>query len=1054
MEEYKQIGLNIWGIRGGFRRFCHSDNLDIETPEIANTWGDIRDFVYVSDLNVRYYALEFTSTYKVFTIYRPENDTSRTGAYVATTLYVPHALKINNILDLLKQISDAYHKDHYDAFGNPNNAPDYIQVYMEFIKGFAANIVREDVVRPWEPSRQDNTPRVLPFDNIEVVAKFFATPYRTIFKEHQEVMFWDINHIQNEVFGVKFLKPGALSDAFKLNGEGIPGQFEGGHILNDPPAGLAIASFRREGADITQTWRSASFYDNTNIEIELKKPYHKPLKYTGTMAGFSGNPFVKQGNDYRFNSTAICQPNEYEAVLLAPSADNLPFELIVGGKKTVPMSGGRGTFRFDGTEVSGSCDISLKLGDGRFKIGDINMANFFSGGSDVTNALKSCTIEGLKAFRFRFNKECSGQFCLAYKPSAPFKTTGCEYAVVLPAATKMAEISFKVDGYDADLKGETETTATVTLKRNAFSAEVVVPDDLKRFMAGSYFALKAEGNRFLTTAGSFVFENLPNRIKGGLQSLAKLGMSVNGAQTVPCKHDVETNGDIVRLRPALMIINNEASVKAEVVIADTVIAVASGTQCVVPQQTGTGWLRNAAAFQAMPPQAMSGYQLLTLKNKPSTAPVTNGGQAGATTAQQSGNSNQQTLGYQGGKISGTNPDLQQSNSGNKTGKDDKDGGGGKDGKGSKRWWPFLGLGLAALLLVGGGILGWRLGWFGGGGEKPQFVVKVQMEHGTKINSVKPESDTIKAEVLSKQDSIFYVGISQNMPESFVLIISTEGEGESNENVSTKNKDMGDTIPLLCKSQAYKDLQDVKIEDSVCNSISSYAKLAHEYESSSFRKKCVEKATDLIKETPTPDTIPMKLFNGDYTEDSFSGIDEANDIRAYYDSILQQIRGQNQQAANAQKKLEEFIEQFKKVRSLKCTFNEIKKLKRLYKDLQVEEVDLLNALKGAIGPGAKISKASWVDVFITNQQKVLGVIKECFGDGSFDTVEYNLALYISRNNNVYNYGDSFSEKQLQAMEKLIENETTFSGIKKSEKIQQSRDDTTKYYEIINDWKQKE
>lgn len=849
MEEYKQIGLNIWGIRAGFRSFCHSDNLDINTPEIANTWQDIAAFVYVSGLNVRYYALEFTSTYKVFTLYRSVNDTSRTGAFVATTLYVPHALKINNILDLLKQISDAYHKDHYDAFGNPNNAPDYIQVYMEFIKGFAANIVREDVVRPWEPSRQDNTPRVLPFDNIEVVAKFFATPYRTIFKEHQEVMFWDINHIQNEVFGVKFLKPGALSDAFKLNGEGIPGQFEGGHILNDPPAGLAIASFRREGADITQTWRSASFYDNTNIEIELKKPYHKPLKYTGTMAGFSGNPFVKQGNDYRFNSTAICQPNEYEAVLLAPSADNLPFELIVGGKKTVPMSGGRGTFRFDGTEVSGSYDISLKLGDGRFKIGDINMANFFSGGNDVTNALKSCTIEGLKAFRFRFNKECSGQFCLAYKPSAPFKTTGCEYAVVLPAATKMAEISFKVDGYDADLKGETETTATVTLKRNAFSAEVVVPDDLKRFMAGSYFALKAEGNRFLTTAGSFVFDNLPNRIKGGLQSLAKLGMSVNGAQTVPCKHDVETNGDIVRLRPALMIINNEASVKAEVVIADTVIAVASGTQCVVPQQTGTGWLRNAAAFQAMPPQAMSGYQLLTLKNKPSTAPVTNGGQAGATTTQQSSNSNQQTLGYQGGKISGTNPDLQQSNSGNKTGKDDKDGGGGKDGKGSKRWWPFLGLGLAALLLVGGGILGWRLGWFGGGGEKNtiEFVGNKGSDIRVEVKKSIPDK-TAKMQKGSQN----YVIISPKC-DSLTVTISCKDEGEKDASIKIDHSWFSESVhkkELYVNTKAWDTIEEISNKKFGVLFVDNWVGVAKKYPSEGIKSICARKALEIIKQEPS------------------------------------------------------------------------------------------------------------------------------------------------------------------------------------------------------------
>lgn len=617
MEEYKQIGLNIWGIRAGFRNFCHSDNLDISTPEIANTWGDIRDIVYVSDLNVRFYALEFTPNYKVFTIYRPENDGGgRSGAYVATTVYVPHALKVNNILELLKQISDAYHKDHYDGFSNPKNAPDYIHTYIELVKNFAANIVREDVVRPWESSAQNNTPCLLPFSSLDVVANFFATPYRSEFKQHQEVMFWDATHVQNpNLFGVKFLK---TMPSFKTDGEDVAGQFEGGHILNDPPAGLTLAVFKREGADITAHWRSATFYDNTTIEVELRKPYHRPLKYSGTMAGFSGNPFTKQGDDYRFNSTVACQPYDYEAVLRTPEAANLPFSLQVAGK-TVAMSGGRGTFRFGGNEVGRPCEVTLTQGDNRFKIGEINLEAHFKGGAETPDALQECVVSGLKTFRFRFSNDCAGQFCIAYKNPIAFATAGREYAVVLPAATKLAEMSFKVDGHDADLKAEGDANATVTLTPNVFNVEVAVPVDLQRYMASSQFTLKVDGVTYRSQPGSFVIAGLPKKAQGTLQAAAKLGLSVGGATAVPCRHSVEADGDNLRLRPELMLVNNEANERAEVVIADVTMPVAAGTQCVLPLQTGSGWLRNATAFQVMQPERMEGYHLLTLKRKPAEA---------------------------------------------------------------------------------------------------------------------------------------------------------------------------------------------------------------------------------------------------------------------------------------------------------------------------------------------------------------------------------------------------------------------------------------------------
>ena len=479
MEDYNKIGLNIWGIRGGYRSFCHTDNLDIETPEIKNTWKDIREFVYVTDLTVRFYALEFTPDYKVFTLYRPENDTSRTGAYVATTLYVSHTMKINRILDLMRQISDAYHKEHYDAFGNPNANPDYIQSYWQLVKNYAVNIVKESVVPSWESSRQDNLPRIMPFTNLSVVEDFFDKPYRKEFLRHQEVMFWDVDCLQNQQsHGVKFQKMEVLS-LFDTDGKNIGPQFEGGSIKNKPQEGT-ITQFVREGVDITQDWQSSFFYDKTHVAITIKKPFHQPLTYQGPMIGV-GSPFVKRGDDYEFSSRLMFIPRQYEIPVNVANMGNSSFTLYFGEQR-VDIKDGRGVFKFDGSQANGACKVTLRPdGVNEIKVTDFAMSKFFAPGSDELDRMQPCIIESLKTVRFRFDQECRGKLNLRwYDVAIDFSTYNKAFETILPATSKASDFVFAVDGYKAEIKtaDADSNSFDVTLTRESLVVDIVVPEAL------------------------------------------------------------------------------------------------------------------------------------------------------------------------------------------------------------------------------------------------------------------------------------------------------------------------------------------------------------------------------------------------------------------------------------------------------------------------------------------------------------------------------------------------------------------------------------------------
>lgn len=1093
MEEIKQIGLNIWGLRGGYKSFCHSDNLNVNAPEILRTWLDIRDILYVSDLTVRFYALEFTSQYKVFTLYRPENDTGgRSGAYVATTLYVPHGVKINRTLDLMRQISDAYHNDHYDAFGNPNTNPDYIQVYLELIKNFAGNIVKEHDLRVWESSAQNNAPKIMPFTNISTVEQFFDKPYRKEFLNYQEVMFWDVDCLQNQQsHGVTFLKREILSTLLETDGSNIAPQFEGGAIKN-VPSGCTIERFEREGVDITQNWQSCFFYDKTNVAITLKKPFHHPSLYQGSMIGI-GSPFVKRGDDYDFGSRLDFQPRHYEIPVNVANVGNNSFDLYFGSQR-VNISSGRGIFAFDGTQANGTCKVSIRP-DGMtdFKVGDLIMNKFFASGSDETDPLQSYSIDSLKAFKFSFNQDCTGKLKLKYSScNIDFSTSNKAYGIVLPAEKKAVDFQFEIDGYNAEIKTADNTTFEVTLTKQSFFVEVVVHQAIRPFVPSNSIQVKVGGKTYKGYRVTVPFADKNSNIS--------LGIDLDGkGHFSNCECNISPNGDDVTLIPRLALLHNGLNQTLRQTLGNVTFEIPSNSTVAVPDNYEVNLHDNDDKYKVETEVESSGIKRTTisLKSMPVSETVNMGfGNNNSNDSNSNANSSYQSsyqpqsgkktnkvivgkYSYMGkvftldtdsknyknlgeGRYSVTIderpcilcfvnsrpvPEMQEKhaavnkkNGGFKVVYMDgqyyvesishkRTGGNGGHGNNDKRkWFLWGGIGLGALLLIGG-ILWIILGR--SHDKKPDFVIHIEMNNETQLKNT-----TVQLKGAGRDDESFKKVDNNtiNLYENWAgvdIIIETDGEGtcekitvSNDKTVSpkssafymadTKNQD---TMKIIVTSPVWMKIKEVESESNDSIAIVRYSEIAGEKNYSKYIREqvCVQKAFERVEKNKDNKTI-INLFLEKFPNSSYD-----SECNTYLSDIASQEGAALQEAAN----WSNYEAQLNKVRSKNCSVQAINELKKAYESVKGDEKKLKDCNKKVTNFAGK---SDWIvkeDGFCANHMKfmelfttdipksyksAMDLVNDLSGrTNTFDDDQRNLMLRFVNSEKIYNMIVSSPEK---------------------------------------------
>ena len=184
----KQIGLVIAGCKGGYRLLCSNGVVDTQEEEINRTLSDIRSVIRINRNHLTLYALEFTSQYKVYSVYRSCNDNG-SGAFVNIVLYVPHETRIDKTRELLDNMIDYYFKEYVNPLHGTYYPGTYdnITIFSDILR---AAVTREETRHfTHRRSKQDDAPNFYVYNDVSEVDNLFASPYRKEFFDCQEVMF-------------------------------------------------------------------------------------------------------------------------------------------------------------------------------------------------------------------------------------------------------------------------------------------------------------------------------------------------------------------------------------------------------------------------------------------------------------------------------------------------------------------------------------------------------------------------------------------------------------------------------------------------------------------------------------------------------------------------------------------------------------------------------------------------------------------------------------------------------------------------------------------------
>lgn len=297
------IGLIVWGCKGGHRVFCSKD-VDYKSKPIADTIKDIRSFVRFNLINLTTYAVEFTELFKVFTVYRSCNDNG-TGAYVAITLYVPHNVKVSNIRTKLDLAIDSYFKEFvHPVFGTYLDGKyDSIDQYSSLLESLS---IQPDAKLNYKASEQDDQPHLRLYDNVSEVDDFFDSPYRKEFFCCQEVIFMSRSIYDKRPETLRFNFPETIIDSVS-EPEVLPILcIEGEEVLN----------VSLNGKNILKTDSVPVNPSIDNISITLRKKYYKDKILDGRISQLLTDGALLQRNNKIIIGSIQFEEAEYSFTFL------------------------------------------------------------------------------------------------------------------------------------------------------------------------------------------------------------------------------------------------------------------------------------------------------------------------------------------------------------------------------------------------------------------------------------------------------------------------------------------------------------------------------------------------------------------------------------------------------------------------------------------------------------------------------------------------------------------------------------------------------------------
>ncbi len=303
--DIKDIGLVIWGCKGGYRIFC-SNVVNVNEKDISDTLKDIRNYVYVQRHGIDYYAVEFSSRYKVYTHYRSSND-SGSGAFIAITLFVPHTLMITNVREVLDELVNKYFREYVNPLnGTPLPGKfDEIRPFQNLLEA-TAKVVPDRRMLRFSTSVQNNIPKIVKYDDLSTVDRYFDNPYHREFFDCQEVMFFRRDLIDRRAdFQISFSREPEIiekvSEPEPMN-----------RLIAPDSPDVAIASLSVNGHDCTASISKQGVNPGDRVAITFSQEYHSPRSVDGTVEELVRQGILaRRGDDYRIVPPRLTPVNYY-----------------------------------------------------------------------------------------------------------------------------------------------------------------------------------------------------------------------------------------------------------------------------------------------------------------------------------------------------------------------------------------------------------------------------------------------------------------------------------------------------------------------------------------------------------------------------------------------------------------------------------------------------------------------------------------------------------------------------------------------------------------------
>lgn len=305
----EQIGIILWGCKGGCRVFCHNGVVNPEDADIQQTLKDIRSFIQVGRPRLTTYALEFTARHKVYTQYCSSSDQG--PAFLAITLYVPHRVRHEGLRALLGTMMTGYRRTYVDLLsGAPRPClRETIEPLQRLLDESAPEVVADPPRFRHVTSRQDDTPHLLLFDTPATVDEYFASPYRPEFFACQEVMFMERKaYSQPEEFNIQFLPPDVPPHVITSVSEPEPLS----QLAPYAETGCTLALLTIDGEAVRSWDKPVTLCDDSPLTLRIEAPYADPVTFEGSASeAEQQHILVRRGRDYAFRPGLRPKPKTY-----------------------------------------------------------------------------------------------------------------------------------------------------------------------------------------------------------------------------------------------------------------------------------------------------------------------------------------------------------------------------------------------------------------------------------------------------------------------------------------------------------------------------------------------------------------------------------------------------------------------------------------------------------------------------------------------------------------------------------------------------------------------